>query len=127
MSTISARRLSLIAAILTVFCVLVAMPTPAGAQNVASITGVVSDQTGAVIPGVQVTLENPETGATYKTTTNDSGSYTLNEVKPGPGYKIQFAREGFKAVIVSGIYMNVDNTRDRKSTRLNSSHIPLSR
>jgi carboxypeptidase family protein len=111
MSMFSVPRFSLIAAILTVFCVLVAMPTPAGAQNVASITGVVSDQTGAVIPGVQVTLENPETGATYKTTTNDSGSYTLNEVKPGPGYKIQFTREGFKAVIVSGIYMNVDKTR----------------
>ena len=111
MSTFSARPLCLIAAILTVFCVLVALPTPAGAQNVASITGVVSDQTGAVIPGVQVTLENPETGVAYKTTTNDSGSYTLNEVKPGPGYRIQFAREGFKAVIVSGIYMNVDNTR----------------
>ena len=111
MSTIPARRLSLIAAILTVFCVLAAMPTRAAAQNVASITGVVSDPTGAVIPGVQVTLENPETGVAYKTTTNDSGSYRINEVKPGPGYKIQFAGEGFKAVIVSGIYMNVDNTR----------------
>ncbi|HET9306061.1 MAG TPA: carboxypeptidase-like regulatory domain-containing protein [Candidatus Sulfotelmatobacter sp.] len=111
MSTISSTRLSLIAAILTVLCVLAALPTRAAAQNVASITGVVSDPTGAMIPGVQVSLENPETGVTYKTTTNDSGSYTVNEVKPGPGYKIQFAREGFKAVIVSGIYMNVDNTR----------------
>jgi hypothetical protein len=111
MSTISARRLSLIAAIFTVVGLLAAMPARAGAQAVASITGVVTDQTGAVIPGVDVTLKNPETGVIYKTTTNDSGSYTLNEVKPGPGYQIQFGREGFKAVLVSGIYMNVDNTR----------------
>ena len=111
MVTIPARRLFLIAAILTVLGLLVAMPTRAGAQAVASITGVVTDQTGAVIPGADVTLENPQTGVTYKTTTNDSGSYTLNEVKPGPGYQIRFTREGFKAVLVSGIYMNVDNTR----------------
>jgi hypothetical protein len=81
------------------------------AQDVAAITGVVTDPTGAVVPGATVVLENPQTGATYTTTTNAVGSYTLNEVKPGPGYKITFKRDGFKPAVISGIYLNVDATR----------------
>jgi hypothetical protein len=86
-------------------------PTFLTAQDVASITGAVTDQTGAVIPGVDVTLRNPQTGVTYKAVSNASGSYTFNQVKPGPGYKIEFSHTGFKAVVVSGLYLNVDSTR----------------
>jgi hypothetical protein len=86
------------------------------AQDVASITGVITDQTGAVIPGVNITLQNPQTGATYKTVSNSSGSYTLNQVKPGPGYKIQFTHDGFNSVVVSGLYMNVDATRTQNAS-----------
>ena len=81
------------------------------AQETASITGVVTDTSGAVVPGVAVTLENPQTGAAYKAVANAEGSYTINEVKPGPGYKLTIARDGFKPTVVSGIYMNVDSTR----------------
>jgi Carboxypeptidase regulatory-like domain len=81
------------------------------AQDVASITGVVTDQSGAVIPGVNVKLENQQTGVSYKTVTNAAGSYTLTQVKPGPGYKIEFTHDGFKDVVISGLYLNVDATR----------------
>ena len=81
------------------------------AQDVASITGVVTDPTGAVVPGAKVTLQNTSTGATYTTVSNGSGSYTLTEVKPGPGYKIEFRAEGFAPAVVTGLYLNVDATR----------------
>ena len=81
------------------------------AQDVAAITGVVTDQTGAVVPGATVTLENTLTGVTAKTVSNGIGSYTINEMKPGPGYKITFIHQGFKPLAISGIYMNVDATR----------------
>jgi len=81
------------------------------AQDVASITGTVTDPTGAVIPGVTVTLENTLTGYKYTTVTNSLGSYTFNEIKPGPGYKIEFMRDGFKPTAITGIYLNVDATR----------------
>ncbi len=81
------------------------------AQDVASITGVVTDQTGAVVADVNVTLKDPQTGVEYKGTSNTAGSYTINQVKPGPGYRIEFEHAGFKTVIISGLYMNVDNTR----------------
>ena len=81
------------------------------AQDVAAITGVVTDQSGAVVPAATVVLENPQTGAIYKTVGNAEGSYTINEVKPGPGYKITFTHSGFKPTTINGVYLNVDATR----------------
>jgi hypothetical protein len=81
------------------------------AQDVASITGVVTDPSGAVVPGVEVTLTNPQTGVSNKAVANDLGSYTFSQVKPGPGYKIEFKHPGFKSAVVSGLYLNVDATR----------------
>lgn len=77
----------------------------------AAITGLVTDPSGAAIPGVNVTLQNSGTGTVYKTVSNAAGSYTLNAVKPGPGYKITFDHGGFASMVVDGLYMNVDATR----------------
>jgi Carboxypeptidase regulatory-like domain len=85
-------------------------------QDVASVTGVVTDQSGAVLPGVNVALSNPQTSVSYSAVTNDSGSYFINQVKPGPGYKIEFSHGGFNNVVVSDVYMNVDTTRTQNAT-----------
>ena len=111
MSTSSAYRLSLSILLLGLFGLSLSLPRRLAAQDVASITGVVTDETGAVVAGVSVTLRNPQTGDTYKAVTNTSGSYTINQIKPGPGYKISFVHEGFKDAVVSGLYLNVDATR----------------
>lgn len=100
-----------VAIVLGLLAAIFAAPAALKAQDVASITGIVTDPTGAVVPGVNVTLENPQTGLNYKALTNGQGSYTLNQIKPGPGYKIEFARQGFGAVVISGLYLNVDATR----------------
>jgi Carboxypeptidase regulatory-like domain len=81
------------------------------AQDTASITGVVTDASGAVVPGVQITLTNPATGVKYQAVTNQEGSYTINEVQPGPGYTANFSHEGFTSVSVTGMYLNVSTTR----------------
>lgn len=85
------------------------------AQDVASITGIVTDSTGAVIPGVDVTLTNPATSATYTAVTNDVGSYTIVHVAPGPGYKISFSRDGFKPTVITDLYLNVSATRTQNA------------
>lgn len=82
------------------------------AQNVtASITGIVTDTSGAVIPGVQVTLTNSGTGVSYSAVSNGSGAYTIVDVKPGPGYTLTFAYKGFQTLKVTGLYLNVAITR----------------
>ena len=81
------------------------------AQHTASITGLVTDPTGAVIPGATVLLENPSFSVSYNGVTNAIGSYTITNVRPGPGYKLTVTREGFKPIEISGIYLNVDVAR----------------
>lgn len=88
----------------------------AAAQESASITGVVTDGTGAVVPGVTVTLLNTATGVTYKATTNTAGSYLLTSVAPGPGYKIAFSRDGFQSYSANNLYLNVRATRTQNAT-----------
>lgn len=87
----------------------------ASAQDYASITGNVTDATGAVIPGVDVTLENPSTSVSFKAVTNSEGSYTIPNVPPGPGYKITFNGSGFKPTAITGLYLNVGATRTQNA------------
>lgn len=88
---------------------------PSHAQDLASITGVVTDASGAVIPGASVQLANDATGASYKTDTNSVGSYSITNVAPGPGYKITFSAAHFKTVVITGIYLSVSSTRTQNA------------
>ena len=81
------------------------------AQDSSNITGTVTDPTGAVVPGVQVTLSNPAKGTTYSAVTSSLGAYTIENVPAGPGYKITFEDPGFKPVTITDLYLNVSSTR----------------
>ena len=94
---------------LLVLCVFIS--TLARSQDIASVTGVVTDPSGAVVPGVNVTVRNPSTGVVYKGVSNSVGSYLITNVNPGPGYSITFTRDGFKSVTITGLYMNISSTR----------------
>lgn len=89
--------------------------TANGQQGTAAITGVVTDAVGAIIPGVDVTLRNSQTGVVLKTKTESAGSYVFKLVPPGPGYTIKFEFPGFSAVEISGLYLNVDDTRTQNA------------
>lgn len=85
----------------------------ARAQDLASITGVVTDSTGAVIPAASVVLQNTSNNTLYKAVTNAQGSYTFSNVAPGPGYKLTVTASGFKPEVITGIYLNVSSTRSQ--------------
>ena len=59
-----------------------------------SITGVVKDPSGAVLPGVAVTVQESSTKTEYKTNTNSEGSYEISFLKPG-AYTVRFEKDGF--------------------------------
>src|SRR4051794_34243516 len=101
------RRLFTVVAVL--FLALIAPLVKA--QDQASITGVVTDSTGAVIPGARVVLLNTATNLTYTAETNGVGSYVIVNVPPGPGYRVTFSHDGFTATVVSDVYLNVASTR----------------
>jgi len=108
MPTSNTRKFALIAAL--AFAAWAAPKLPAQ-DTAASLTGVVTDSTGAAVPGATVELTNPATGQTYKAVTNRSGAYTLSNVAPGPGYKETISSDGFQTAVLTDLYMNVSTTR----------------
>ena len=86
------------------------------AQDSSSMTGVVTDSTGALIPGVAVTLSNPSTGVTFSQKTDNRGSYRFVSVPANPGYKATFSHDGFSISQVSDIMLIVGVTRTQNIT-----------
>ena len=83
-----------IAAILLAMFCLMAISAFAQSDN-ASISGIVKDPSGAVVTGANVTVTNEGTGFERKTTTNESGFYTITNIQPG-FYKVTVEATGFK-------------------------------
>ena len=86
------------------------------AQDSSSMTGVVADSTGALIPGAVVTLSNPSTGVSFTQKTDNRGSYRFVSVPANPGYKATFSHDGFSIFQVSDIMLAVGVTRTQNVT-----------
>lgn len=86
-------------------------PSSVKAQDAAAMTGVVTDATGAAIPGAMVTLTNKATGLKFTATTNATGTYHFLNVPAGAGYVETIIHAGFATVDVNDIYLTVGNTR----------------
>lgn len=69
-----------------------------------SLTGQVTDPTGAAIPKAQVTVTNTDTGYVDKVFTTAGGFYTAPELPPGP-YQISVEEKGFKSYLRTGIQL----------------------
>src|SRR5262245_55878177 len=88
---------------------LVAMSANVWAQATAQISGTVKDQSGAVLPGVDITATQTETGATRMAITNETGSYIFSNLPIGP-YKLEAALPGFRTFIQTGIILQVNGS-----------------
>lgn len=92
----------LLVAVATALCF-----APTVFAQTAHITGLVSDSTGAVIPGAAIIVTNQNTGITTNTNSNDVGAYSAPLLKPGT-YSVSAQLEGFRPVSRSGITLEVD-------------------
>jgi hypothetical protein len=79
------------------------------AQENAEITGTVTDSSGAVVPGANVTLTLPQTGATHTGTSNSSGLFDFPGLSIGT-YTLSVSASGFQAYSKQGIVLNVGQT-----------------
>src|SRR5438874_6268998 len=78
----------------------------ASAQATAQISGTARDASGAVLPGVQVTATQTETGVSRTTVSNETGFYSLPSLALGP-YKVEAALQGFRTFTQTGIVLQV--------------------
>jgi len=67
-----------------------------------TITGAITDPTGAVVPKAAVEAKNMNTGVTYKAASSETGNYTISQLPVGK-YQITVAVSGFKQYAQSGI------------------------
>src|SRR5205807_10510068 len=68
----------------------------------------VRDQSGAVLPGVEITATQTQTGVVRTSVSNETGSYVLPNLPIGP-YRIEAALPGFRTFVQSGIELQVNS------------------
>src|SRR5215470_5335893 len=77
--------------------------TPAFSQSTfATITGTVEDATHAVVPGVEISATNTQTGVVTTALTNEAGAYTVVGLLPGT-YKVSATLSGFRTETYSEV------------------------
>jgi hypothetical protein len=74
----------------------------------ATISGLITDDTGAVVPGAEVKLQSVDRGSAITATTNNAGIYVFASVHPGP-YQLTVHKPGFKQVDFLGLIVNVQD------------------
>ncbi len=99
----------LVARVLGVAMLLAASVVPSRAQTQGGISGLVTDSSGAPVPGATVTVTNTATRGTRNTTTNVEGLYTFPAVPPGT-YALKVELQGFKTAEIRSFKVDVQET-----------------
>jgi hypothetical protein len=101
-STSSALRIFSILFCLVLFAVM------AQGQYRTSIQGVVTDATGAVVPGATLTLTNPATGEKQVRTSNDTGVFNFNALAASARFRLQVEKQGFEKKVIDNVELIPD-------------------
>jgi len=79
------------------------------AQATAQISGTAKDQSGAVLPGVEITVTQTDTGIARTAVTNENGSFVLPNLPLGP-YRLEASLPGFRTFAQTGIVLQVNSS-----------------
>ena len=113
----------LLAFVAFVSCVTITGTAVVYAQGIitGSLTGSVSDQTGAVVPGAMVTAVNESTGTTLQTKSSADGGFTISDVPIG-SYTVSIKASGFGPGQVTHVHVVAGNTTSigRQALKLGS-------
>src|SRR5690349_10946026 len=100
------------------FCVAVV----AWAQDTATLTGTIRDNTGAVITGATVSIKNIATGSVREVKANTAGEYVAAGLPPGK-YDVAVAAAGFRSYQAEGVTLRVaQNARIDVTMRVGNTH-----
>src|SRR5580692_9548032 len=103
-----ARTNAPIYAFLAIAATLVITPASVAQVVSATLTGTVTDSSGAVVPGAAVTVTETNTGVSRSTQTSAEGVYSLPFLNPGT-YKVDVEKEGFKKFSEPNVQLDVSS------------------
>jgi len=103
----------LVVPILAVCFVLFSHPARVYAQGLSGIRGTVTDRSGGVMPGANVTVTNNATNVVHTTVTSSVGTYIITDLIPGT-YTVKVEKSGFRTAVVThvNVYANETATSD---------------
>jgi hypothetical protein len=113
----STRALTLI----VLFSILTLAPCASAQVLYGSLTGTVSDQSGAAVPGGKVLATNTATGVEKQATTDDRGVYLISDLQPGI-YDVSISAPAFSSVVNRGVRVDANTVR-RTDSVLNVSQV----
>lgn len=96
------------------FLVILGLVLPAtalGQRTTAAMRGTVTDSSGAVVPGAEVTVRSADTGLTRTTTTTTDGLYSFADLPVGR-YRLDVALQGFKTASLTDVALRVAEDRE---------------
>jgi hypothetical protein len=89
---------------------LLAVVVPGQANQTGGITGVVTDKSGALVPGATVNVISEGTGQTARSsTTGDDGGFSVNLLTPG-AYRVEISAANFKKAVVADVRVEIAKT-----------------
>src|SRR6266571_3971985 len=101
----------------SVFCLLLASSGFSQGIATGSMSGTVTDQTGAIVPGAKVTAVNAATNQTFAGETNDAGIVALRSLPPGT-YKVTITTKNFRTVALEKVEVVVGQDSSLGSIKL---------
>jgi hypothetical protein len=77
----------------------------------ANLTGLVTDSSGAAVPGAQALLKDPATNDTRRTVTNDQGRYAFSQISPTT-YTLSVTHSGFRQYVQDGLMLSPNQSAE---------------
>ena len=92
-----------------ILAVLTLLPMTAFAATTGNIFGIVTDNTGAVLPGVTVTITGANLQGARTAVTDESGEYHLNLIPPG-NYRLEYSLSGLTPIVRENVRVSLDTS-----------------
>src|SRR5690348_1663168 len=105
---IRANRLALLCSLVALSLVLLPAALHAQAVSIASVTGRVIDEQGAVVSGAQIKMTGVDTGVVYTAVSNANGIYAFPSLPIG-AYRLESTVSGFQTYAQNGIQLRVND------------------
>jgi hypothetical protein len=96
----------------------------AQSTNAGDIRGSVTDPTGALVPGVTITVLNVETGVAKDYATNQDGLFDTSSIVAG-SYKVTFAKSGFEKLVRGPVTVEVGFTTVNAQLKVGSANVEV--
>src|SRR5438876_5284615 len=93
----------------SMLCFVLLSVLPAVAQTQAGISGVIHDPSGAVIPGVTITVTNPATNFSRSAISNEAGVYNFPALQPGR-YNMKVELPGFRTITQNDVELQIQQS-----------------